>query len=210
MWDITRLMSRNVTSDLDRGVRRPQRLVDFKDLKSFLFMPLSSSLLPHPAQLAPGRKHQQEENPQLVHNKQRIWASRLWGWFLMGDQIVRKFKTFFSGRREESSDPCCEDKFANVIYTIRLWRWPTRKNILEIFLQMSEMRLNEIMASTSRRPTFYMINYILPAILINVSILKQQTNVRGWFQVISSTLLCPISLSSLTSKYQYRDHLVGY
>ena len=128
MWDITRLMSRNVTSDLHLGVRRPQRLMDFKDLKSFLFMLLSSSLLPHPAQLAPGRKHQQEENPQLVHNKQRIWASRLWGWFLIGDLIVQKLN-IFSGRREESSDPCCEDKFANVIYTIRLWRWPTR-NIL--------------------------------------------------------------------------------
>ena len=101
MWDITRLMSRNVTSDLHLGVRRPQRLMDFKDLKSFLFMLLSSSLLPHPAQLAPGRKHQQEENPQPVHNKQRIWASRLWGWFLMGDQIVREFKTFF--QEEEKS-----------------------------------------------------------------------------------------------------------
>ena len=99
-------------------------LLDFKDF----FVPLSSSLLPHPAQLAPGRKHQQEENPQLVHNQQRIWASRLWRWFLINDQIVRKLN-IFSGRREESSDPCCEDKFANVIYTIRLWRWPTR-NIL--------------------------------------------------------------------------------
>ena len=143
MWDITRLMSRNVTSNLDPGVRRPQRLVDFKDLKSFLFLLLSSSFLPHPAQLAPGRKHQQEENPQPVHNKQRIWAPWLWGWLLMGDQIVRKLN-IFSGRREESSDPCCEDKFANVIYTIRLWRWPTRENLLDIFLQMSEMRSNQI------------------------------------------------------------------
>ena len=47
-------------------------------------------------------------------------------------RLCGKWK-LFSGRREESSDPCCEDKFANVIYTIRLWRWPTRKNILEIF-----------------------------------------------------------------------------
>ena len=102
MWDITRLMSRNVTSDLHLGVRRPQRLVDFKDLKSFLFMLLSSSLLPHPAQLAPGRKHQQEENPQLVHNKQRIWASWLWRLLLIGDQIVLKSKTLFFQEEEKS------------------------------------------------------------------------------------------------------------
>ena len=141
-------------------------------------MPLPSSLLPHLAQLAPGRKHQQEENPQPVHNKQRIWASRLWGWFLMGDQIVREFKTFF--QEEETS-------LRTLAAKISLPMWSTQSDcggdqheifsILDIFLQMSEMRLNEIMASTSRRPTFYMINYILPAILINVSILKQQTNV---------------------------------
>ena len=145
MWDITRLMSRNVTSDLHLGVRRPQRLMDFKDLKSFLFMLLSSSLLPHPAQLAPGRKHQQEENPQPVHNKQRIWASWLWGWFLMGDQIVRKFKTFFSGRREESSDPCCEDKFANVIYTIRLWRLKTDLNRNATYKSSSQIYFDKIL-----------------------------------------------------------------
>ena len=144
MWDITRLMSRNVTSDLHLGVRRPQRLVDFKDLKSFLFMPLSSSLLPHPAQLAPGRKHQQEENPQPVHNKQRIWASRLWGWFLMGDQIVREFKTFF--QEEEKS-------LRTLAAKISLPMWSTQSDCggdqherisLKYFLQMSEMRSDEI------------------------------------------------------------------
>ena len=40
----------------------------------------------------------------------------------------------FSGKRVETSDPCCVEKFANVIYTIRLWRsWNQNQNHSKTF-----------------------------------------------------------------------------
>ena len=80
------------------------------------------------------------------------------------------------GRREEVSDPCCEAKFANVIYTIRLWRLKTDlKRNATYKIHHKHILTKYCLLLTwcycfCRRPTFYMINYILPAILINVGV----------------------------------------
>merc|ERR1711892_1199031 len=52
---------------------------------------------------------------------------------------VFELKRIYAERHEEQ-DPCCEDKFADVTYTLVIWR----------------------------RPKFFLFNYIQPAVLINI------------------------------------------
>ena len=128
MWDIIHLMSRNVTLPLHLGVRRSQRYyvrcrpmngkIFWLKTPSFPFRKtcLYSSSTCFWVKASAGRK-----SSTCSQRAKNLNSATL---RVINDHIFSlQQHCSFLGKRVETSDPCCEEKFANVIYTIRLWRY---------------------------------------------------------------------------------------